>query len=97
MDYDMSDDENVDDLCKLLGIKILPKKKNEKFSNKENFVINNLHVVIVPDNPNVSGEVSGQDLSKCHVMMVEAANHSPVLPANIEPANIHYEPTSEIK
>lgn len=90
MDYDSNDDEDVTDLCKLLGIKIPPTKKIEKVTNKENFDINNLPVVIVPDHANVSGEVSRQDLSECHVMMVEATVHSPMLPTNIEPADIYH-------
>ncbi|KAL3268696.1 hypothetical protein HHI36_007799 [Cryptolaemus montrouzieri] len=72
MDYYISDDEDVNDLCKLLGIKIPPNKKNEKVTNKEKFDINYLPVVIVPDNANVSGEVSGHDLSESHMIMVEA-------------------------
>lgn len=87
MDYDSNDDEDVTDLCKLLGIKIPPTKK---IANKENFDINNLLVVIVPDHANVSGEVSRQDLFECHVMIVEATVHSPMLPANIEPADIYH-------
>ncbi|KAL3272902.1 hypothetical protein HHI36_014362 [Cryptolaemus montrouzieri] len=90
------DDEDVNDPCKL-GRKISPKKKNEKVTNRVNFDINNLPVVIVPDNTNVSGEVSGQDLSECHVMMEEATVHSPVLPANVEPVDINYEQTVMIK
>ncbi|KAL3271961.1 hypothetical protein HHI36_022430 [Cryptolaemus montrouzieri] len=97
MDYFISDDEDDNNLCKILRMKIQLKKKNEEVTNKENFDINNLPVVIVPDNANVSGEVNGPDLSECYVMMVEAAVHSPVLPANVEPADIHYEQTSVIK
>lgn len=97
MDYDSSDDEGVSDLCKQLGIKIPPKKKNENVTNKENFDINNLPVVIVPDKANISGEVSGHDLSECHVMMVEATVHLPMLPSNIEPVNINFGQTSVIE
>ncbi|CAG4997313.1 unnamed protein product [Parnassius apollo] len=99
MDYESSDDEGVLDLCKELGIRIPPKKKNDNITtrdNLENIDINNLPVVIIPNNTYVSSEVSVHKLSEFHnnVMMVETTAHSPMLPSNEEPIDINFAQTS---
>ncbi|CAK1582123.1 unnamed protein product [Parnassius mnemosyne] len=99
MDYESSDDEGVLDLCKELGIRIPPKKKNNNNTtrdNLENIDINNLPVVIIPDNTYVSSEVSVHELFEFHnnVMMVQTTAHSPMLPSNEEPIDINFAQTS---
>lgn len=56
-DFESSEDEDVLALCKELGIKIPAKKKKINITNKENLEnldINNLPIVILSDNTNIS-------------------------------------------